>query len=150
MARIITREESERFNKWRAQNAGKTIKTADIMDALKAIFVTGVNSTLLMFLSEGDDPPFKSVSKGLYRVKDQSVYLGKLQRCWDNSSKYHSKANKNWKAKAIIKTVSATKVTIPADKPEEKSLEERIKNAIILLKENGYQIRKIKIEYEEV
>lgn len=158
MARTITREESESFNKWRAQNAGKTMKTANIIDALKAIFITGVNNTLLMFLSEGDDPPFKNVSRGLYRVKDTPVYLGKIQRCWEKASKYHAKSNKKWKTKTAVKTVGITKEAEPTPKPlavphpsnTANSLEKRIQDSIKLLKENGYQVRKIKIEYEEV
>lgn len=146
----LKREQCAAFNDWRDKSVGKILSAQTVYDALDRVFERKIGHSIITFLTKGVNPPIERIERGKYRVNYKPVHISVLESCFKELSKRQQLSNRRWKVKQGIKSIPSTKVTIKAPVPEEKSLEERIQDAIKLLKENGYQVRKIKIEYEEV
>ena len=143
-------EQCAAFNLWRKENVGKTLSTKEVVTALNSVFDRKIGRNILPYLIIGENPPITKIDKGEYKVNDKPVHIERLKNCFKALTKKQKTANANWRAKQDAKSADTTTISITTPVLKEKSLEERIQDSIKLLKENGYQVRKIKIEYEEV
>lgn len=125
----VTDEMITHFNLFRQNILGKEFKREDMKKEIEKKMGWKVWDGLFMALTSGTNPPIIRIKRGVYTVNPNPVYKQRLQTCFDN----HKEKNKEYQ-----------------EKRDNTSLENLIKDAITLLKNNGYKILKQKIEYIEV
>lgn len=126
---VVTDEMITHFNLFRQNILGKEFKREDMKKEIEKKMGWKVWDGLFMALTSGVNPPIIRVKRGFYTVNSSPVYKQRLQTCFDS----HREKNKKYQ-----------------ENRDNNSLESLIKDAITLLKNNGYKILKPKTEYVEV
>ena len=136
--RIISSEEIVRFNEVRRNAAGKVFDRTEILTLLHGMGLSK-NITFLSYITKGVNPPIVRIDRNKYAFVEKPVHIARLQQVVADWSKKVSSYNKKYRH--------------PDMKNEEKELSEidsKIKEAIKLLKDNGFKVLKPKVEYEEI
>lgn len=115
--KIVTESECETFNKIRREYEGKILGYRQIVELFKINGIKSPEYFMEKMINYRQIPIITKISRGKYKFSDKPVYIKVLQAAWNENPK---------------------KVV----KPEPKSLEEEIEDAIILLSDNGYKVLK--------
>lgn len=132
---IVTDSEIAHFNMFRENMKGKICSPKEMIDAIRKKLGWKINRNFLSLLSAEPNAPIIRVNRGSYKVNDSPVYKERLQVVFTKS--YEKK--KEYRNRA------------PKQKTELKeAIEDKIAEAIKLLKANGYRIQRIEINYVDV
>lgn len=130
---IVTDSEIAHFNMFRENMKGKICSPTEMIDAFRNKLGWKINRDFLSLLSAEPNAPIIHVNRGSYKVNDNPVYKERLQVVFTESYK----KKKEYRNRA------------PKPKVEPKQ-EDKIAEAIKLLKANGYRIQKIEVTYIDV
>lgn len=118
----VTREETARFNKVRAEHSGEIFTRSEMKEILAEMGYPKYEK-LLQLMATGENPPIIRVSFGKYSFNPKPVFIGRLQQVWSNKRQYES---------------STPKPSVS------------VAEAIKILKNSGYKVLKPVTEYEEL
>ena len=111
--RKLSEEDCALFNKLREENNGKVLNFTEV----RSLFSSNFKNGLRVFRKLINGGILTKVGRGKYRFPDKPVYYKLLQAAWE-------------------------KEEIEKAKTPEKTLDEEIEDAILLLSDNGYKIYK--------
>lgn len=127
--KVITEQDVLLFNMFRENMKGKKLSRKEMKEALHKELAYTNHDSMLKALTNGINPPIVRVSRGVYQVSKEPVYIKRLQTAFDEYT--HCANPRNY--------VTGTHVRVP-------SIEEAIK----VLKDAGYKVLKPITQYEEV
>ncbi len=127
--KIITEQDVLLFNMFRENMKGKKLSRKEMKEALHKELAYTNHDSMLKALTNGVNPPIVRVSRGVYQVSKEPVYIKRLQTAFDEYTK------------------CANPRCYENGKYEEKI---SIDQAIKVLKDAGYKVLKPITQYEEV
>lgn len=127
--KVITEQDVLLFNMFRENMKGKKLSRNEMKEALHKELAYTNHDSMLKALTNGVNPPIVRVSRGVYQVSKEPVYIKRLQTVFDEY------------------THCANPRCYENGKYEEKI---SIDQAIKVLKNAGYKVLKPITQYEEV
>lgn len=87
------------------------------------------SGNLIKCMTDGENPPFVRVERGIYTFNPKPIYIQRLQKVWDD----YAYIGRNRMAK----------------NPDQRQLELDVNRAIKMLKDLGYKVLRPVTQYEE-
>lgn len=124
----VTDDEMRALNWKRESMVGKEMSLSELKNTLKILNLP-TNGNFITALAGCENPPVIRMERGKYCFNPKPIHIDKMKLVWKNYGSYGSK-------KAV--------------KAEQAHLDILIKDAIALLKNNGYKVLKPVTEYKEI
>jgi hypothetical protein len=127
-AHEVTDTEMRALNWKRESMVGKEMTLSELKETLRTLNLP-TNQNFITVLVGCENPPIIRMERGKYCFNPKPVHIDKMKLVWKNYGSYGNRK---------------------AMKAEQTSLDILIKDAIALLKNNGYKVFKPVTEYKEV
>lgn len=124
----VTDDEMRALNWKREAMVGKEMSLSELKDTLKILNLPN-NANFITVLVGCENPPVIRMERGKYCFNPKPIHIDKMKLVWKTYGSYGNRK---------------------AMKTEKANLDILIKDAITLLKNNGYKVLKPVTQYEEV